>query len=197
MKQFKHPESLAINLCIACTLAIFTAMSSTPFPWLSLDRTQVDQGELWRLFTSNFVHFGWAHTLMNLSAFLLCALALLNSFPARQLLGLIVFCCLSVGLGVYYFNPEYGTYAGLSGAIHGFIVAGLIHNKRHPNWLNAIFIVAVFTKIMYEHQPHYQATHLQTLMPVPVAYDAHMYGAIAGATFGLSHWLINWIKRKP
>ncbi|HOY23358.1 MAG TPA: rhombosortase [Cellvibrio sp.] len=190
-------SSISINLTVACLIVFFSALTERFFSTLSLDRTQAEQGELWRLFTSNFVHFGWPHTLINLSAFSLCALALLNSFPARQLLGLIGFCCLSVGLGVYYFNPEYGTYAGLSGAIHGFIVAGLMRNKRHPNWLNAIFIALVFAKIIYEHQPDYQATHLQTLMPVPVAYDAHMYGAIAGVVFGLSHWLINWTKRKP
>lgn len=197
MKLFNFPASLTINLIIVGVLLVFASATNTLFPLLSLNRTQMEQGELWRLFTSNFVHFGWPHTLMNLSAFLLCALALLNSFPARQLLGLIVFCCLSVGLGVYYFNPEYGTYAGLSGAIHGFIVAGLMRNKRHPSWLNVIFIALVFAKIIYEHQPDYQATELQTLMPVPVAYDAHMYGAIAGLVFGLGYWLIILTKRKP
>lgn len=196
MKLLNFPANLSINLIIVGALLVFACASNILFPILSLDRTQVEQGELWRLFTSNFVHFGWPHALMNLAAFLLCALALLNSFPVRQLLGLILLCCLSVGLGVYYLNPEYGTYAGLSGAIHGFIVAGLMRNKRHPMWLNAILIALVFVKIIYEHQPDYQATQLQTLMPVPVAYDAHMYGAIAGFCFGLAHLLIIWLKRK-
>ncbi len=196
MKLFNFPASFAINLIVGAII-IFFASADKLFPLLSLTRVQVAQGELWRLVTSNFVHFGWPHTLMNLAAFLLCALALLNSFPARQLLGLIFCCCLSVGLGVYYFNPEYGTYAGLSGAIHGFIVAGLLRNKHHPAWLNAILIGLVFVKIIYEHRPDYQATYLQTLMPVPVAYDAHLYGAITGLVFGLGHWLMIWIKRKP
>jgi len=195
MKPFNFPASLAINMSIVGAIVIFAVASNTLFPLLSLEHTLVERGELWRLFTGNFVHFGWAHTLMNLAAFFLCALALLNSFPVRQLIGLILFCCLSVGLGVYYFSPEYGTYAGLSGAIHGFIVAGLMRNKRHPNWLNAVLIALVFAKIIYEHQPGYQATQLQTLMPVPVAYDAHLYGAVAGLVYGLGHWLIMLIKR--
>ena len=196
MKLLNISASLAINVSIVGLIVLFAAATDAVFPILSLVRIQVERGEYWRLLTSNFVHFGWPHTLMNLAAFLLCALALLNSFPVKQLLGLIVFSCLSVGVGVYYLNPEYGTYAGLSGAIHGFIVAGLMRNKRHSNWLNAIFIALVFAKIIYEHQPNYQATQLQTLMPVPVAYDAHMYGAIAGLIFGLGHWLIIWTKRK-
>jgi rhomboid family GlyGly-CTERM serine protease len=197
MKLFNFSASFAINLGLASLLVALAVATDALFPLLSLARVQVEQGELWRLLTSNFVHFGWPHTLMNLSAFLLCALALLNSFPVRQLLGLILCCCLSVGLGVYYLNPEYGTYAGLSGAIHGFIVAGLMRNKRHPVWLNAILIALVFAKIIYEHQPDYQATQLQTLMPVPVAYDAHMYGAITGLVFGLGCWLFILNKRKP
>jgi rhomboid family GlyGly-CTERM serine protease len=196
MKLFNSSASLALNISVVGLIVIFAAATDALFPLLSLVRVQVEQGEFWRLFTSNFVHFGWPHALMNLAAFILCALALLNNIPVKQLLGLIVFCCLSVGVGVYYLSPEYGTYAGLSGAIHGFIIAGLMRNKRHPYWLNAIFIALVFAKIIYEHQPDYQATHLQTLMPVPVAYDAHMYGAIAGLFFGLSHWLSIWTKRK-
>lgn len=189
--------SIFINVTVVYLIIVFSILAERFFPILSLERVHVEQGEFWRLFTSNFVHFGWPHSLMNLAAFLLCALALLNHFPAKQLLGLIVFCCLSVGIGVYYLNPEYATYAGLSGAIHGFIIAGLMRNKRHPYWLNAIFIALVFTKIIYEQQPDYQATHLQTLLPVPIAFDAHTYGALAGTCFGLSRWLIIWIKRKP
>jgi rhomboid family GlyGly-CTERM serine protease len=196
LTRFTTNYSLAINFSIVSAIVIFAAASDTLFPLLSLEYTHLERGELWRLFTGNFVHFGWPHTLMNLAAFFLCALALLNSFPARQLMGLIVFCCLSVGLGVYYFNPEYGTYAGLSGAIHGFIVAGLMRNKHHPYWVNIFLVGLVFVKIIYEHQPNYQATQLQTLIPVPVAYDAHMYGAIAGLVYGLGYWLIIWSKRK-
>lgn len=173
-------------------LLLFAATTETTFPALNLARTQVAEGEIWRLFSANFVHFGWPHTLMNLAAFALCALALLNNFPLRQLLRLIIFCCLSVGVGVYYLNPEYLSYAGLSGAIHGFIVAGLMRNQRHPNWLNALCIAALFGKIIYEHQADYQATQLQNLLPVAVAYDAHLYGAIAGLVFGFGQKLCSY-----
>jgi len=185
MKLFKFPANLAINLAIAGLIIIFAATSSTTFTLLSLERNKVVAGEFWRVLTSNFVHFGWAHTLMNLAAFAICALALLNSLSVIRLLTLIVFCCLVVGTSVYFFNPEYETYAGLSGAIHGFIVAGLLLNKRHVYWLNGIFIAMIFAKIIYEHQPSYQATELQALLPVAVAYDAHLYGALAGLLFGI------------
>ena len=170
---------------IAGLIIIFALLPDLSFPLLSLERTKVAEGQIWRLLTSNFVHFGWAHTLMNFAAFLLCAYALLNQLSIRQYLILIIFCCASVGIGVYSFNPEYETYAGLSGAIHGFIVAGLILNKRHHYLFNATFVALLFAKIFYEQQPGYKATELQNLLPVPVAYDAHFYGALAGLLFGL------------
>lgn len=194
MKLFKFPANPAVNLAIAGLMLIFAATSSISFPLLSLERNKVVAGEFWRLFTSNFVHFGWAHTLMNLAAFAICACALLPTFSLMRLLALIIFCCLAVGTGVYFLNPEYETYAGLSGAIHGFMVAGLLLNKRHVFWLNGIFIAAVFAKIIYEHQANYQATELQALLPVAVAYDAHLYGALAGLVFGISALIFDHLR---
>jgi rhomboid family GlyGly-CTERM serine protease len=128
---------------------------------------------------------------MNLAAFQLAVFILIDTISAIGFICLIIWCCLSVGLGIYFLNPEYGTYAGLSGSIHGFLIAGLVLNKRHAYWINGIFIALLFGKIFYEHQPGYKATDLQDLLPVPVAYDAHLYGAIAGLAFGIFALLIS------
>jgi len=192
--KFRFTTNIAINSLIAGFIIFFAANATNFFPLLSLERNKVVVGELWRLFTSNFVHFGWPHTLMNLAAFVICAFALLNTLSALRLLALIIVCCMSVGAGVYFFNPEYETYAGLSGAIHGFIVAGLLLNKRHAYWLNSIFIAVIFAKIIHEHQTDYQANELQTLLPVAVAYDAHLYGALAGLVFGISALVIDRVR---
>lgn len=195
MKSFHFTTSMYLCIAIGLLIALLAVLSSWAFPLLSLERTQVTQGEVWRILTSNFVHFGWAHTLMNLAAFLLCSLALLSNFSADRFISLLLFCCLVVGTGIYFFNPEYKTYAGLSGAIHGLIIAGLLLNKRHAYWVNGIFIAFTFAKIFYEHQAGYQETQLQELLPVAVAYDAHLYGAIAGLVFGIICLIIDKIKR--
>lgn len=177
-------------------MVVFTSLPDTFFPLFSLERGKLAQGEIWRLLTSNFVHFGWAHTLMNLAAFIIFAAALTPPFSTKSLVALILFCCTAVGVGVYYLNPEYETYAGLSGAIHGFFVAGLLLNKRHHYWLNGLMIAALFGKIIIEHQSGYQATELQSLLPVAVAYDAHLYGALAGFAFGTIQLITHTLRRK-
>lgn len=196
MKLFKFPANVTFSLIIGGLIAIFATFPDTFFPLLSLERSKVAQGEVWRILTSNFVHFGWAHSLMNLAAFMIFAFALSNAFSLARFTVLILCCSLAVGAGVYYLNPEYEVYAGLSGTIHGFFVAGLLVNKRHAYWMNGIFIAALFGKIFVEHQANYQATELQSLLPVAVAYDAHLYGALAGLIFGISDLIIHQYLRK-
>ena len=188
-------------------LIIFIALASLTaalggdqlFDPLSLTRTAISQGQYWRLLTGNLVHFGWAHTLMNLAAFLLCSFALLSELKPLRFASLFMGCCFAVGLGIYYLNPELATYAGLSGVVHGLIIAGLWYTKRHPLWLRVAALAIVIGKIIQEHSANYQANELQALIPVPVAVDAHLYGALAGATFVsldvLSQRLIYQYKR--
>lgn len=192
--RLAHPH-LYISLGMG-VLVLLLASFNQLFSLLSLDRISVAQGQVWRVFTGNFVHFGWPHTLMNLAAFWICAFSLLSSYSPQKYICLIISCCLGVGLGIYFFSPQYDIYAGLSGAIHGFFVAGLMGNKRHPVSLNTLFIFAVFAKVIYEHLPGYRATDLQQLLPVAVAYDAHLYGALSGAAFGAITWANEFFQRK-
>lgn len=173
-----------------------TLLSDGLFEYLSLDRSAVAQGQVWRLLSGNLVHFGWAHTAMNIAAFLLCSFGLLSHYSLTRFSSLLLLCCLAVGVGIYGLNPEYGTYAGLSGAIHGLIVAGLLHSKLHPLWLRILALGIVLIKLWQEQSPHYQASDLQNLIPVPVATDAHLYGAVAGLVFVIADWLLKVIRKK-
>jgi rhomboid family GlyGly-CTERM serine protease len=196
MKLFKFTANVTISLIIGGLIAVFATFPDTFFPLLSLDRSKLAQGEAWRIITGNFVHFGWVHTLMNIAAFMIFAFALANAFSTARFITLILFCGAAVGVGVYCLNPEYEIYAGLSGAIHGFFVAGLLANKRHALWLNSIFIAVLFGKVLIEHRTNYHATELQSLLPVAVAYDAHLYGALAGLAFAVSNLALDKVLRK-
>lgn len=101
-----------------------------------------------------------------------------------------------VGLGIFYFNPEYRVYAGLSGAIHGYLFIGLIANKYHPAWVNISLSMGLIGKVLYEHTPHYQANELQTLLPVPVAYDAHLYGIISAVLLLVAYYGVNILQAR-
>jgi rhomboid family GlyGly-CTERM serine protease len=192
------PSSLGICVIILLIVLLLALFSDITFPLLSQERASIAHGEWWRLLTSHLVHFGWAHTLMNMAAFAIFAFAFAQEFSPLRFVALVLFCCAAVGAGIYFLNPEYEVYAGLSGVIHGFFIAGLLLNKRHSLWLNGLFVAALFGKILMEQLPGYQTTELQALLPVAVAYDAHLYGAIAGLIFGASHLLVDtYLRQQP
>lgn len=166
------------------------------FHLLSLEPHKVAYGEYWRLLTANFVHFGWIHTAMNAAALLLCVLAFFTDYTLKRFLLVLLWCCAGVGIGIYFLNPEYSPYAGLSGAIHGLIVAGLLQTRAYPLWIRLAVLGLLVAKLVDENRAGYEATDLQALLPVAVAVESHLYGALAGLTFAGVEWLIQQTKRK-
>jgi rhomboid family GlyGly-CTERM serine protease len=133
---------------------------------------------------------------MNAAALILCVLAFFSEDSPKKILILLLWCCASVGIGIYCFNPEYSPYAGLSGAIHGLIIAGLLQTRAYPGWVRAVGLGLVAAKLVQENTAGYEATDLQALLPVAVAVEAHLYGALAGLIFSGIDWLLQRVKRK-
>ena len=177
-------------------MLLLTALENPLFPLLSLEATKVSNGELWRLLTANLVHFGWAHTLMNIAAFLLCSFTFFNDISVKKYSLLLLWCCLAVGGGVVLFSPEYSPYAGLSGAIHGLMVAGLLQTRVYPLWIRVIALGLLGAKLVQENSAGYEETDLQALLPVAVAVESHVYGALAGLVFAVINWLLQRSPRK-
>jgi len=196
MPKIKITATFGLCLILSAIMLFLTALENPLFPLLSLEPTRLAAGELWRLLTANLVHFGWLHTLMNAAALLLCALAFFMDYSLKKFSLLLLWCCAGVGIGIYLFNPEYSPYAGLSGAIHGLIVAGLLLTSAYPIWICVLALGLVIAKLVQENSAGYEATDLQALLPVAVAVESHFYGAIAGLLFAGSDWLLQRFKRK-
>jgi rhomboid family GlyGly-CTERM serine protease len=195
MPAIKITATLGLCLILSAVTLSLTAVESSLFPLLGLYPDQVSTGEIWRLLSANFVHFGWIHTLMNLAALLLCVLAFFMETSIRKFLFLLLWCCAAVGLGIYFFNPEYQPYAGLSGALHGLIVVGLIGAGAYPWWIRAAGLLLVAAKLLQENSAGYQATDLQQLIPAAVAVESHVYGAIAGLVFAVGDSLLGAMQK--
>lgn len=93
---------------------------------------------------------------------------------------------------------DIGYYAGLSGVIHGFLIAGCFYAIDQPYWKRTLVLLITIGKIIQEQLPGYQANELQSLLPVPVAVDAHLLGAIGGFIFVIiDNILFNSIIFRP
>lgn len=183
------------SIAMSLAMLLLTALGSFLFHTFSLEPTFIREGQYWRLLTANFVHFGWAHTLMNVAALILCTLALLNDTSLKKYLSLIIFCGVAVGLGIYVFDPHYQPYAGFSGVIHGLIIAGLLQTRAYSKWVQIAGLLLVAGKLVQENLPGYTPTDLQQLIPAAVAVESHLYGAIAGFIFALIDNLVQKFKR--
>ena len=93
---------------------------------LALIHEPISQGEVWRLVTSQFVHLGFNHTILNLVGYLIVSASFREDIvPKEEAISLLI-CCLGVGLGIYWFNTEINWYVGLSGAIYGLLAHYLL-----------------------------------------------------------------------
>ena len=140
---------------------------------LEFNRDLVNQGELWRVFSSQFVHANWAHLALNCGGIIL--IWLLHgeyTSPKRYAIN-ISLLALWCGLGVYWFCPSIYIYTGLSALLHGVIIWGAVKDTT-LNGPNA---------------------DIGKLINSTVAIDAHLIGAIGG-TLLAAPLLVNYIKNK-
>lgn len=190
MEKITFSPTLMLCVALSALMLLLTFFESHLFPLFSLYSDNVRQGEIWRLLTANFVHFGWAHTGMNLAALLLCTFAFFTDASLKAFSFLLLWSCLVVGSAIVCFSPEYTPYAGLSGALHGLIVAGLLQTRTYPLWIRVTGLGIVAAKLVQENSAGYEATDLQQLIPAAVAVESHLYGAIGGFVFTCGSWLV-------
>jgi rhomboid family GlyGly-CTERM serine protease len=175
--SLKTPFGLALVLAVVIlVLSFFDNALWTTSPDI------LDKKEYWRWFTSSLVHFGWPHSVMNIAGFLLITWVLFYQVSIYRFACLLMFCILVIGIAMPIVS-EIRYYAGLSGAIHGLLIAGSFYAVDQAIWKRALVILVTLGKVIHEQLPGYQANDLQALMPVPVAVDAHLLGLIAGFIF--------------
>ena len=150
---------------------------------LAYHREGIAAGELWRLITGHLVHTGASHLALNLAALWLVWYLVGTTIGWRGWMLVWLLSIAAVDAGLWLHQPELNWYVGLSGVLHGLILAGVIIgllSHRPELWLVA---VAVIGKLTWE----------QIVGPLPgseattgerVIVDAHLYGAIAGILAG-------------
>jgi len=146
--------------------------------WLRYER-ELLLSQPWRLVTAHIVHLGWSHLLLNLAGLALVWALVGEYLDSRWWLLVLAVSAAAVSGGLCLFDPALQWYVGLSGVLHGLLVAGAIAGlaKRRTEALLLLGVVAA--KLIWE----------QLSGPLPgseasaggaVVVDAHLFGAIAG-----------------
>ncbi len=175
----RHWPLLAVLLpCLLLALAGDAARMA-----LRYDRAAIFHGEVWRLFTGNFVHLGTGHLLEDMAGMVLLWLLFEDVLPGWRMPAVIGIGALAVGGGLLVGDPQVGWYVGISGALDTLWAAGSLGLMRRGDRFGWILAAVLVAKLIYEQccgaLPFSSVSTGGT-----VIVDAHLYGAFAGALIG-------------
>lgn len=169
-------------------LALFALVASVwPAPFV-LDRTAVDAGEWWRLFTGHFVHASRAHFLFDVGVG--CVLLLFVSWRRSALLLPPFVAWLVLGL-----RSDLDVYTGLSGVLHGMTVLAAVDVARRGDVLERIVgvgvLVGVIAKAIYEASLGVSVFTSTFDMGGATVYEAHLIGVLGGLLLAATEALVD------
>ena len=180
------------SLPLPLTLAALCLLAATGGPeWqtgLRFQREGIGAGELWRLITAHFVHLGWSHLWLNLAGLALAWVLVGVAYNWRGWLATLLVTALGTSAGLWFFSPALSWYVGLSGVLHGLLIAGalaLIGKYKDAPLLLGLVAVKLAWEQWMGPMPGSEAA-----AGGPVVVSAHLYGAVSGA----AAWLL--LKRK-
>ena len=172
-------------------LAVVVLLSFIPddlHALLELRHEPITQGQWWRLYTCQFVHLSFNHTLLNLAGYSIVAFSFRDEIsPLRELVILFI-SATAVGMGIYTLNPEIYSYVGLSGAIYGVLVAYALIGFNQTPLIAGGFLAFIAAKFTYEAWIGGANPDTEAFIGGKVATDSHLYGAIAGIFPGLFYF---------
>ena len=153
---------------------------------LQFDRSAFSRGEIWRLVTGHFTHFGADHLRWDVIAFV--AFGSLVEFRSRQAwVYCVAISAVVISFGVSWLQPQFALYRGLSGidsALFAFVTTDLVREGRRAKdklmiGLGALALCGFVAKCVYELVSGRTlfVESGDTFQPVPLA---HLLGAVVG-----------------
>ena len=147
---------------------------------LRYDRQAISDGEYWRLLTGHFAHLGISHLLLNMAGLILVWMLVGRYFTTLQWLIILATSISATTAGFWFIDQDMLWYVGLSGVLHGLIIAGAMAGLGQFPGESAVILVFTGAKLLWE----------QVAGPLPgsesasggtVIVNAHLFGAAGGA----------------
>ncbi len=158
--------------------------------FLIYDRVDINNGELWRLFTGHLVHTNFNHLLLNLAGLTMLWALHGDHYQIKSYASVFIIAILVCSFGIYVFDPDMQRYVGLSGVLHGVFVWGAIKDIQKGWQSGYLLLIGVWAKIFYE-QAFGASADVEKLINASVAIDAHLWGAVGGLLFAIFGYLKN------
>ena len=176
-----------VPLVVALVCAVAVAFGDDGREVLRYDRAAIAGGEYWRLLSGHIAHLGIRHLLLNLGGLLLVWLLVGRLYSTGRWILVAAICVLMMDAGFWFADAGMRWYVGLSGMLHGLLLAGAIRGIRTLPGESLVICAVIVAKLAYE----------QVAGPLPgseaaaggaVVVNSHLYGAIGGALSALVFW---------
>lgn len=169
-------------------------VSALPKAWLATlvyDRSAVGSGEIWRLWTTHWVHRDFVHGFGNAIAFGLAALIMRPCVAPGVTLLVTLSSCVTVSVALWWMHPDIPAYIGASGVTHALwvVAIGVVVIARPTLWgWCAAAAISRWAWWSMEFGPR-----PWNLDPAAVvAVGVHQSGMVVG---GISLFIVAWTRR--
>ncbi len=180
MGLHKVIEHWKVALVVALVCVFVAAFGDDARELLRYERAAIADGEYWRLLSGHFVHLGYSHLALNLVGLLLVWLLVGRLYNTQRWLLVIAISIVVMDAGFWFLDADLRWYVGLSGLLHGLLLAGAIAGIRSLPAESLVICAVVVAKLVYE----------QIAGPLPgsesvaggaIVVNSHLYGAVGGA----------------
>jgi rhomboid family GlyGly-CTERM serine protease len=177
-----------LPLCIVTICGLLQFGAPALGESLRLAPGMIRDGELWRLLSGHLLHLSWGHYLMNGAALLVICGLYASWLTAGTLACWMAVSALAVSVGLLWFEPQLDWYVGLSGVLHGLLVAGALYESSQRERMGMPILIAVGLKLAWE-QAYGSLPGSEAATGGAVIVDAHLYGAVGGLIAVAGHLL--------
>jgi len=166
------------GIIIGCSILILLS-GEAGRELLRYDRVWIGQGESWRFLSGHLTHLGTSHLALNGAGLLLVWFLVGNAYAVRNWVIIIGVTLIVMNLGFWFLMPELYWYVGMSGLLHGLLVAGMVPKFRQIDVETVVLIVLLSAKVGWE-QFNGPVPGSELSSGGPVIVNSHLYGLVGG-----------------
>jgi len=162
---------------------------------LVYQRSLLNQGELWRVFSGHFFHTNGFHFLLNGAAVIMLWALHGHFYTIKTYSYVFIVSAIICAIGIHWFSLDINQYVGLSGVLHGLFIWGAIEDIKAKERTGYLLLLGILLKIA--HEQFYGASEdVASLIGANVAINAHLWGAIGGVIAILMLKIVATVSQK-
>lgn len=169
-----------------CFLLASIIMVGFHFSWwdLSWQKSLIQEGQYWRLWSGHWQHLTWNHWLMNQFGLMLILWLMPMLLEGGRWLMAIIAASFMIGMALLWTDLQ--GYVGLSGLLYGLLFYGCLIDDSIPRKVKVLLLSVVAIKVVVEQVwPEVNATTSESIGGL-VAIDAHLFGSLAGLIMAIA-----------